>query len=423
MAQRAFFYGWFLVPILFILYGFGITPAYSGWGIFATAVEKELNFSRAEIGGAFGIFTFLYSAVGLSVGLLQNRVSIRTMMSFGLLLSAAGFFWTGRASSIWEFYLGFGLVGGAGVGLATIIPIQTIAQHWFFKYRARVIAIVFTAGGVVGFFFPAIHRFMMVNYGWREGWYVVACVSLALAITAWLFVRDTPEEIGQLPDGESLGEKEKAATTGTAAPTWTAQQAIRTREFGLIVLAGIAYAVPWGVMFSHGPLYWSDQGHSPTVFAALLGTMSFVSIFGRLSGSLGDWIAPQYVLAGALVIESAGVAIVLVAESATLATIGVGCVGLGFGTAYISVPVVFSNFFGRRAFATTSASRMIITGVFNAAGPWLAGAAHDRFDSYTAAFIVLIVFGLVGAVAAAMARHPGEPPEILAQPVGLRVTP
>ncbi|MEX2016581.1 MAG: hypothetical protein WD873_08050, partial [Candidatus Hydrogenedentales bacterium] len=122
-------------------------------------------------------------------------------------------------------------------------------------------------------------------------------------------------------------------------------------------------------------------------------------------------------------IESAGVAAVLLADATTLAYVGVSLIGLGFGAAYISVPVVFSNFFGRRAFATTSGLRILITGIFNAAGPWLAGAAHDRLNSYNVPFIVLIVLGLIGAGAAAMARHPGAPPAILEQPVGARVVP
>ena len=425
MAQRAFFYGWALVPILFVLYGFGITPAYTGWGIFAPRVVEELGLSRGQIGLAFGIFTFLYSAVGPVVGLAQDRFGIRAIMTVGFLLSAVAFWWTGRATNVWEFYVAFGFLGGAGVGLATIIPIQTLAQHWFLKYRARVIAVIFTAGGVVGFFFPAIDRYMLENYGWREGWLLIAGVSATLAVIAWLLVRDTPEQLGQMPDGRSTDPSEEplAAVSYETVRTWTAQEAIWTRQFLLLVLAGVAYAVPWGVVSAHGSLLWKDQGYSVAVFTSLMGAMSFASIFGRLSGGLGDWFSPQMVLCGALVLESAGVATILTADVPMASYVGVALTGLGFGAAYISVPVVFSDFFGRKAFATTSGVRIFITGIFNAAGPWLAGEAHDRLGSYNSPFIVLIVLALIGAAAAAIARHPGKPPEVLEQPLGARIAP
>lgn len=424
MAQRAFFYGWFLVPILWVLYGFGITPAYTGWGIFAPRIVEELELSRSQIGLAFGIFTFLYSGVGPIVGIAQGIFGIRTIMTVGFFLSAAGFYWTAQGDSPWDFYLAFGLLGGAGVGLATIIPTQTLAQHWFLKYRARVIAVIFTAGGVVGRIFPEIDRYVVREYGWREGWLLIAAVSAGLGVIAWLLVRDTPEQFGQHPDGvtesEAQARMEAVAAAGLRT-NWSAGEAIRTHQFLLIVIAGVAYAVPWGVVSSHGPLHWQGIGFGGELRAALIGTMFLVSIAGRLLGMLGDWLPPQAVLTVALLLEAAGVAGVYYADAGALAYLGVCLLGLGFGAAYISVPVVFSNFFGRRAFATTSGVRILITGVFNAAGPWFAGIAFDAYGSYSIAFVVLIVLCLLGALAAAFARHPRAPEGPLDQPAEARV--
>jgi MFS family permease len=90
-------------------------------------------------------------------------------------------------------------------------------------------------------------------------------------------------------------------------------------------------------------------------------------------------------------------------------------IGLGFGAAYVSIPVVFTDYFGRAAFGVTSGTRMLITGVFNGIAPYLAGYAFDLHKSYAIPFWGLFAVALIGAVAAAAARNPGAPPEILPQ--------
>ncbi len=42
-----FFYGWFLVAIAWVCYGFGISPAYYSWGNFAGSIIEDLGLSDA----------------------------------------------------------------------------------------------------------------------------------------------------------------------------------------------------------------------------------------------------------------------------------------------------------------------------------------------------------------------------------------
>jgi hypothetical protein len=121
---------------------------------------------------------------------------------------------------------------------------------------------------------------------------------------------------------------------------------------------------------------------------------------------LADRIAPTTALGIALVIETAGSAILLAARTQPLAYVAVTLIGIGFGLSYIAIAAAFSSFFGRQAFATTTGTRFLIGGVFNAAMPPLAGLAFERTGSYTPAFIGLVVIGLTGALVALTLRRP-----------------
>ena len=176
-----------------------------------------------------------------------------------------------------------------------------------------------------------------------------------------------------------------------------------------MLVCGVAYAVPWNTAVAHLTLHLIDRGHAETAAIGFVGTMALVSIAGRLAGAVGDWIAPQRALAAALVLEGLGAGALIFAGSTVVAWAAVTLLGVGFGMAFVSIPVVFSHFFGRRAFAVTSGIRTTCTGVFGGLGPWLAGAAFDATGSYAIPFLGLLALGLAGGAAAGALRRPGAP--------------
>ncbi len=411
MPPRERFYGWYLLVAACFIYGFGITPGYYSWGQFFKGLESDYHYTRADLGMFSGIFTFLYSAVGPLVGWAQRRFSIRSVMTFGALMMAAGYFIVSNADTKFEFFVGFSVLGGMGVGLSTIVPCQTLGQNWFLKRRALAIALMMASGGVVAPMITNMDEYILAHYSWRTGWEIIALMSLAVAVIAAVFVRDTPEQLGQHRDG--LPPKDGAmAAKSTVADRWTAKQAFRTHQFWLIVVAGTAYAVPWGVVIFHGASHIRAIPGLEASAGTLMGTLAIISIFGRLSGSLGDWFKPQTVLMVSLVFEGIGVIGFLYTTSYWMGVASFVLVGFGFGAAYVSIPVVFTDFFGRTAFGLTSGVRMMITGVFNGLAPYVAGHLFDSTGSYTIPFWGLFAVALLGAVAAAAARNPGAPPEI-----------
>ena len=418
MAKKnVFLYGWFMVAIAWVCYGFGISPAYYSWGIFSDHLIEDLSLSRTQFGAVFGVFTLLYSCVGFIVGPAMGRWSIRAVMSFGFVTSAIGFLYLSRADSLLDCFIGFSILGGAGIGFGTIIPCQTIGQNWFLKRRALALALILIAGGIVGKGVARVDNWILAEYTWRTGWLVIGCISAALAVFAAIFVRDTPEQVGLRRDGAT--EEEEAATLsamlktkdGATQEEWTGKQAIRTKQFAMMVLCGIAYAVPWGVVVPHLKLHLADIGYDSAVAVTFVGTMALISIGGRLAAGIGDYVPAHLVLAVALLMEGLGTTGLLIAHETYIANICIALIGLGFGTAYISVPVVFSHFFGRKAFGVTSGLRITITGVFNGAGPILAGYIFDKTGAYTIAFISLGALCLIGSISAALLRHPGAPPQ------------
>ena len=139
---------------------------------------------------------------------------------------------------------------------------------------------------------------------------------------------------------------------------------------------------------------------------SILGARVLVSLLGRFSAFVGDFMSPQRLLAIVLLIEGAGSAGLVVAKTPFLAYVSVVLVGLGFGAAYVCIPVVFSAFYGRRAFGTTVGIRFAITGIIAPSAPTLAGVLADWSGSHILTFWILAGCCLVGAFVAFGLRAP-----------------
>ena len=191
---------------------------------------------------------------------------------------------------------------------------------------------------------------------------------------------------------------------------WSAGQAIRSPQFAIATFAALANQLPWAIVTAHGRLHLEDIGLTTAAAAAILGVRVGVSTAGRLTGALGDFFSPARLLGAALVVVALGCGGLVIATAAPLAVASIVLLGLGYGAAYISIPVVFGYYFGRRAFAGTSGLRIAILAISGWLGPRWAGAAADASGSYVATFAVLAVVCVAGAAAILVCPRPGSRP-------------
>lgn len=401
------FLGWKMVGLGSVCYGFGISPMYYSWGFFLPEMQQDLGLNDTQSGLVFSVFNYLYHLLGPVVGMAMGRYGIRSVMGFGSVVAVLAFWLLSRADSFVDCLLAYGVLGGVAIGLSTILPAQTLASNWFVRFRSRAIGLVLAGGAVVGipvnaYFAPGILRVA----DWRAGWLVIAGVSAAVAVIAVLFVRGTPEKVGQLPDGgpargEAAGaadEEERSGPSGLGE--WTAPLAMRTHQFYVLIALSIAYGVPWGIITVYGRKHLEALGFTTAVVGAILGVRVAVSLLGRLSAFVGDYMSPQRLLGIVLLVEGAGCAGLVNANTALVAYASVVLVGLGFGCAYVCIPVVYSSFYGRRAFGTIIGTRFAITGLISPAAPTIAGLLSDWSGSHTLTFWIMAACCLVGAFVA-----------------------
>ncbi len=398
------FYGWTLVGVGFVAYGLGVAPGYYSWGFLAPELMDELGLTREQIGSIFGTFTLTLATVSPLAAIAIRRFGLRATISAGALCAGVGFWCVSLVDSLEGLYLSYALVAGIGFGFSTLLPFQALPVNWFRRYRARATAVILLGAAVFGAAVTPIDALILEHWDWRIAFRLIAGSSIFVALIALVLIRNHPGDIGQRRDGRLASEEAHRydPTEPATAPVrlqWTVVQAIRTPHFLVATFAGLTNAVPWRVLTAHGRLHFEDLGFTPTAAAAILGVRVGVSAVGRLSASLGDFMRPTRVLAMALTISGLGLLGLLFATSALYAYPCVLMLGVGYGLAFVSEPIVFADFFGRNAFVGTGGLRIAITGVAGWIAPTWAGASADKSGSYVGAITVLMLMAFAGATA------------------------
>ncbi len=403
------FLGWKMVGLGSVCYGLAISPMYYCWGFFLPEMQADLGMNDTQGGLIFSVFSWIYHGLGPVAGFAIGRWGIRSMMSLSAVVGVVAFWLMSRVESFADAMFAYAVLGGIAVGFGTILAAQALASNWFIRFRSRAMALILAGGAVVGyvtlrFFAPGI----LDVADWRTGWVIISGISALVAVLAAVFMRGEPERVGQEPDGGvQAREAESDAPSGpTGHGEWTAPLALRTSQFYVLIGLSIAYGVPWGIIAVFGRHHLDALGFTTAIAGSILGARVLVSLFGRLSAFAGDFMTPQRLLGIVLILEGIGCALFIVANTELIAYLSMTLIGLGFGAAYVCIPVVYSAFYGRRAFATTVGTRFAITGIIAPAAPTLAGMLSDWSDSHVLTLTILTGLCFVGSVVAFGLRAP-----------------
>ena len=420
MRNNQRFYGWTLVVVLFLINFFASAFPYSGGSVINTFMAESLNMDRSSLGLGFAL---LGVSVGLSAPLVSffvNRWGARLTSAIGTgIILGGALLMNFVVTEAWHFIVIYGLFIGVGMGFATMIPIQTTLTFWFNKRRGLAMSIVLSAGGLGAFTATNLLNYVITaaDGNWRAGWMVVMATSVFCAVIALLFIRNKPEDVGQVPDGirvdeTAVDENGAHSTTRTyhSPIDWKVADALRTRAFWLIILASIGFMAPFTTCMAHAVIHLKSLNHTPEIAALALGLMSMTSLIGRLgTGVLADRIEPRFIWGGALFLMIAGTFALMNADRQVMIYAFSILMGIGFGAAYICFATIVGNYYGAGAFASMMGIVLTIATIGSSLAPFLAGVIFDTQGSYQVAFYGVMCLALLGGIGVLFAGPPKLP--------------
>ena len=278
------FYGYIVVVAGFVV-SLLMWGTYNSFGIFFKPLSSELGWTRATTSGAFSLAFLMFGFLSIIAGRLTDRLGPRVVMIACGFFLGAGYLLMSQVSVLWQFYLLYGVVVGAGMSAADAPVLATVAR-WFVKRRGLATGIAKTGAGVGIMLIPPLVSWFISSHGWRSTYVIIGVlVMIGVVSVALLFKRD-PEEIGQLPDGATKIEK---ADSNIYPRQFSLREVIGSRQFWILASAWFLILFCVQIVLAHIAPHATDLGISPTTAATIVSTIGGASIVGRVGmGSVHD---------------------------------------------------------------------------------------------------------------------------------------
>ena len=169
------------------------------WSFFQVLLVKELGWTFTETAVAFSVTIFSLGVSAAGAGMLLPRFGPRRLALAGSVLFSGGYFIAALAlhlDSRMLFYIGYGVVGGTGIGFGYVTPVATTAK-WFPDSKGLATGIVVMGFGVGAFLLSMVMApFLVVQ---TEGdlpfvflW--LGVIFACILIPASLAMRDPPPD-------------------------------------------------------------------------------------------------------------------------------------------------------------------------------------------------------------------------------------
>lgn len=415
MGNEQKFYGWKLVGVLWALYLLNMGFPLYGGAVINSYMMKEITMDRTTFGLGFSLLNLFVGTSAILVGMAITKWGVRKTFIIGSALIAAGALWLSLvATEPWHYLVGFGFLTGCGLGFGCIVALSTTITRWFVKFRGRAMALAMTASGFAGFIgAPAMNKLIASSGGnWRLAWMVVAGIAVVSAIIAWLFVKERPQDLGQIPDGKEVTETATAVAANNALVTkyvWTPAEVYKSATYWLTVLAAAASQWPFFFFTAHWIMHLKGKGIAPADAAFAMGMFTMGGIFGRLiSGWLMDKIAARYVFMLGMCCYLVGSYLAVQAAPNAMMSAYIAAIlyGAGFGWTFVAQNTMLGNFFGPAAFPKINGSLQAVTAVIVSCAGVVGGKLFDIFQSYTPAFELNAAIGFAGIIVVIFATMP-----------------
>ncbi|BDH56206.1 OFA family MFS transporter [Tsukamurella sp. PLM1] len=387
-------YSRWLIPPAALAIHLCIGQAYAT-SVYKDALVKHFDTSLTAIGVVFSVAIVMLGVSAALFGTWVDRVGPRRTMftsaccwSAGFLIAAAGI----ATEQLWLVYLGYGVVGGIGLGLGYISPVSTLIK-WFPDRPglATGMAIMGFGGGAM-VAAPLSKQLLSFYGGTAAGGTAVMKLFVTLGVAYFVvmmlgvFTVRVPAP-GWHPAGFDPADKPASALVTTAHVS--AANAIKTPQFWLLwiallcnVTAGIGILENAADMIQD--FFRGDGGVSTvtaTVAAGFVGLLSVANMAGRFGWST----ASDYLGRKRTYMVYLGVGILLYLA---LSTVGSSSTAL-----FVLFCAVIISFYGG-GFSTAPAYLRDLFGTFQV------GAIHGRLlTAWSTAGILgpLIVNGVLDA--------------------------
>ena len=372
--------------------------ARSTFALFYVAILEEFAWGRGPAALGYSLSWLGFVVFAPIAGWLSDRWGTRLVVAGGGVILGAALALTGQVTSLAQYYLCFGLLGGAGIA-GMLIPSTTIVTRWFVRSRGTAMGVLSAGGPGSAVIFYPLNAWLIEMLGWRMALVAFGGIVATATILLTLLYREPP------PPHRPAGGAAFTSSAGARAPreVWTLRRALRSVSLWAAFVMTALGVIGFQIMATHQVAHAVDQGVPRAtvvwLFALAAGCMMAGNVLG---GWLSDRVGRGWVFVAGTVLAIVGIlcfAQLRGPEDHVLLLLYVAS-AFGFGMRIAQLSTIPADVFAGPHLGASLGVVGAGGGLGGAIGPYLAGWLFDVTNSYRLAFLAACVAVAGSAVAA-----------------------
>ena len=381
-----------------------------GFTVYFLSLARDLNLSHASTSLVFGLSALEGGLQSPISGFFIDRWGPRIMMVIGVVLTGIGFVLLPIAKSFAVFLLIFiGVISlGANAGFHNCSA--ALVTRWFLRNRGTAFGVISMGIAIGSSVITPLIAFIVINHGWRVASSISGVIILVVGLPLALMVRNSPEELGQTPDGylEPHGTRSKKPPEAE----FGVRDAIGTWSYWLLSFGvTLRISASSGVMVHIVPLMvWKGMGEGTG--GVVIASGSVAAIATRfLMGWLGDHWSKRKIVVVAMIVGAGSLIFLLYSPGKLYLMITFGvALSITDGAAGLTWAMI-GDYFGKASYATLRGGVNTIVSIGALAAPVAAGIVFDVTQSYRWVLITCAGIYVLAAVVFLVLRSPEKPPK------------
>lgn len=394
IKQPRFYYGYIVALACFLIFVVIYGAQYS-FGVFFKSVQTEFNWTRAETSAAYSLNVLIVGILSIITGRLTDRFGPRIVATFSGLFIGLSYVLMSQISSLWQYYLLYGVLLGIGIS-GMWIPLISVVARWFLKRRSTMSGIVAAGIGIGTTIAPPLINLLISSFHWRTSYVIVGLAATVTTVVLAQFLKRDPGQIGQ----EAYGVSEtQTAKTSVESPSFSLQEAIKTRQYWIIAVAFFAFCFGMHTIVVHTVRHALDIGIAAIYAAIVVSIWGALSIAGKVVfGGIGDKIGSRKVIIIIFGMWVVAFLWLLSADQIWMLYLFAVVFGLGYGGFATAQSPVVAEYFGIRFHGQILGMIFCFGNLGGAIGSFIAGRIFDITNTYTLAFIMCAALSLISII-------------------------
>lgn len=365
------------------------------WSVFRIPLVKEFGWSIAQVSFTFTICWFCLGCTASLGGIWLNRRGPRIVAVIAGLLWGGGVFLSSFAAhKLWLLYLGYGIIGGTGLGMGYIVPIAVLVK-WFPERRGLITGIAVGGFGAGSLLAAPVAGRLVQSVGLMPTFAYLGVAFAAVAVLSGLFMRNPPEAwhpAGWQPTAAQLSQRsDRDFMLGESLRTW--------QWWALCGLMSINTMAGLSIVSQAAPIFQEMGKVSAETAAILVGVISVGNGVGRVFWAwISDVTARRTAFLTMYLIQAALFSIYHYIGSPTLLTIATFVIVMCYGGGYGITPAFAADYFGPRHVGSIF-GLMLLPWAFPAAfGPLLFAYMRESTGGYTEALYLIAAMLIIAII-------------------------